>query len=414
MKQKIMNSTILTSETGRSMVEMLGVLAIVGVLSVAGIAGFKNAMDKNRANTIINEAQKRATLVVPQIQLMGSANPTLNEFSNNDLEYVKFDTTVYTKTNGLPEGQFGIRLENVSKEICQNILKNLGDNTVIRRISTESAPITALTSCSETNTFLMVYNNDMSTNHVAGEYTFDTCPENFYQCATTTSCVTSENDCPSICALDEDLSSGCVCPAGRDQSDNKCGECLPTETYTTWTQPKLTSTTGNGIMGSGDFAVQASSEQDGTRKAWRAFDGYNDNTETNCWHSRGTTNNRWLSWYTKNPIKVNSITNHNRGDGGAVGVLAVGDFEIQYSDDNSNWITVVSGINPSNVAYDSYPQAVNATSAHHYWRLNILTAYWADGTKSNDLAASIGELTIGADELQTTEHTLNEETLMCE
>lgn len=32
------------SSTGRSMIEMLGVLAIVGVLSVGGIAGYSKAM----------------------------------------------------------------------------------------------------------------------------------------------------------------------------------------------------------------------------------------------------------------------------------------------------------------------------------------------------------------------------------
>ena len=32
-------------ETGRSMVEMLGVLAVIGVLSIAGIAGYRYAMD---------------------------------------------------------------------------------------------------------------------------------------------------------------------------------------------------------------------------------------------------------------------------------------------------------------------------------------------------------------------------------
>ena len=31
-------------QTGRSMVEMLGVLAIIGVLSVGGIAGYSKAM----------------------------------------------------------------------------------------------------------------------------------------------------------------------------------------------------------------------------------------------------------------------------------------------------------------------------------------------------------------------------------
>ena len=187
----------MTGESGRSMVEMLGVLAVIGVLSVAGIAGFKNAMDKNKANTIINEAQKRATLVVPQIQLQNNANPILTEFNNNNLGYGTFDTKVYTKADNLPDGQFGIKVSGVSKEICQNILNTLGDNTIIRRLSTTDAPTSALTTCGETNTFLMVYNNDMSTNHVAGEFGYDDCPESFYQCATTHSCVATEGDCPT-------------------------------------------------------------------------------------------------------------------------------------------------------------------------------------------------------------------------
>ncbi len=39
---------------GRSMVEMLGVLAIIGVLSVGAIAGYSTAMDKYRTNEMIN------------------------------------------------------------------------------------------------------------------------------------------------------------------------------------------------------------------------------------------------------------------------------------------------------------------------------------------------------------------------
>ena len=38
------------NETGRSMIEMLGVLAIVGVLSVGGIAGYSKAMEKMKIN----------------------------------------------------------------------------------------------------------------------------------------------------------------------------------------------------------------------------------------------------------------------------------------------------------------------------------------------------------------------------
>ena len=50
------------AETGRSMVEMLGVLAIIGVLTVGGITGYSYAADKHAANTIIDGANKFAVL----------------------------------------------------------------------------------------------------------------------------------------------------------------------------------------------------------------------------------------------------------------------------------------------------------------------------------------------------------------
>ncbi len=43
-----------TNPIGRSMIEMLGVLAIIGVLSVGGIAGYSKAMEKIHINKIVN------------------------------------------------------------------------------------------------------------------------------------------------------------------------------------------------------------------------------------------------------------------------------------------------------------------------------------------------------------------------
>ena len=51
-----------TNESGRSMVEMLGVLAIIGVLSVGGIAGYTMAMNRYRSNEIIDMANKLAVV----------------------------------------------------------------------------------------------------------------------------------------------------------------------------------------------------------------------------------------------------------------------------------------------------------------------------------------------------------------
>ena len=51
-----------TNESGRSMVEMLGVLAIIGVLSVMGIAGYTQAMKKYKLNEAAAEVSMAAML----------------------------------------------------------------------------------------------------------------------------------------------------------------------------------------------------------------------------------------------------------------------------------------------------------------------------------------------------------------
>lgn len=43
------------NEKGRSMIEMLGVLAIVGILSVGGIAGYSKAMAKYKTTRLVND-----------------------------------------------------------------------------------------------------------------------------------------------------------------------------------------------------------------------------------------------------------------------------------------------------------------------------------------------------------------------
>lgn len=49
------------NEQGRSMIEMLGVLAIVGVLSVGGIAGYSKAMAKFKTNKAIDQINMIST-----------------------------------------------------------------------------------------------------------------------------------------------------------------------------------------------------------------------------------------------------------------------------------------------------------------------------------------------------------------
>ena len=56
------------SESGRSMVEMLGVLAIIGVLFIGGIAGYTLSMRRYRANQVADALNKYALIVYDSCQ----------------------------------------------------------------------------------------------------------------------------------------------------------------------------------------------------------------------------------------------------------------------------------------------------------------------------------------------------------
>ena len=50
-------------QQGRSMIEMLGVLAIIGVLSIGGLAGYTMAMNRHKANQILDYISRCGVLV---------------------------------------------------------------------------------------------------------------------------------------------------------------------------------------------------------------------------------------------------------------------------------------------------------------------------------------------------------------
>ena len=89
-------------ESGRSMVEMLGVLAIIGVLSVGGIAGYSLSMRRHRANGVVDAVSKYAALnygkcqqkllngelgrkSTGELDLVGCASGAFADFDHTDL-----------------------------------------------------------------------------------------------------------------------------------------------------------------------------------------------------------------------------------------------------------------------------------------------------------------------------------------
>ena len=206
---------------------MMGTLAIMGILALAGIWMYNSAMDRLKANTIINEAQKRAVVVAGQIGFQGRTDPNLGEFSDNTFSGGTFSTNVIT--DGLYE-QFGIQVSNVSKTVCQNILNAIGDTTPIRRLAALGSPTNPIMTCGESNSFLLIYNNNMSSSgNDIGYCNNSSCQTVCGRCIVENGENKCIDECPTggnTCSSNADCSGdcvGCVIPSG--QSSGTCQAC---------------------------------------------------------------------------------------------------------------------------------------------------------------------------------------------
>lgn len=66
-------------QSGKSMIEMLGVLAIIAVLSVGGIAGYSKAMEKFKQNKMVDEYVNITHALIQNYQsILSSANAKTN------------------------------------------------------------------------------------------------------------------------------------------------------------------------------------------------------------------------------------------------------------------------------------------------------------------------------------------------
>ncbi len=112
------------SELGRSMVEMLGVLALVGVLSVAAIAGYSYAITKWKAGEVLSDLHVRALEYTRQMAMQ-------KKFAS-DFAFENFDlgneNALGNPVAGYPlyddPDFFEIEVRGVSAEVCRQIIRD--------------------------------------------------------------------------------------------------------------------------------------------------------------------------------------------------------------------------------------------------------------------------------------------------
>ena len=122
-----MINTNFNFEQGRSMVEMLGVLAVMGVLSVGGVAMYTSAMNKHRANELLNEASKRAVMVAGQLLTNPSATTmSLAQFGSNAVAGGTFGENA-----AIANGKITLTVSGVETAVCNQMKAATGDNAAM-------------------------------------------------------------------------------------------------------------------------------------------------------------------------------------------------------------------------------------------------------------------------------------------
>lgn len=112
-----------TNESGRSMVEMLGVLAIIGVLSIGGIAGYVLAMRRHMANETANQIMMAS--VILQTGQIPDEDIRVGQYAEviiGDDDDPTADAIIKANPERAP-----IKV-NVDKEACPMLKRLLADN----------------------------------------------------------------------------------------------------------------------------------------------------------------------------------------------------------------------------------------------------------------------------------------------
>lgn len=135
------------SERGRSMVEMLGVLAIIGVLSLTAVAGYKWALTKHRANEIIHETNLRTTDLM--IQFSKGLPLDLSEWSATTPSGYAFSLPE------LLENGFTLGINDIPQEVCRHVFDGIKPLTL--RIDINGEEATDAEACTEQNDMLFYF-----------------------------------------------------------------------------------------------------------------------------------------------------------------------------------------------------------------------------------------------------------------
>ena len=98
-------------QKGRSMIEMLGVLAIIAVLSIGGLLGYRRAVNNHQANQILDDVNRFAFAIIEKGNYPLEAVIPKGDFKESGI----YELEGYQDVEA---NQFSITVADVPKGVC--------------------------------------------------------------------------------------------------------------------------------------------------------------------------------------------------------------------------------------------------------------------------------------------------------
>ncbi len=196
------------NESGKSMVEMLGVLALMGLLAILGAKGYNMAMERVASTRILNEVNRRSVVYAQQMM----SHTELSELDSSEMPETIEGGYAFS-ARPLDNAFFTITVENVEKEVCAHMV-DLNMKTALRlrvdgQISTGDSQI-----CQKSNGTL--------------EYTFsklltpcEDCLDNITTCSSNADCEANYECKNGVCSCAIPCGEAC-CSSGETCVNGAC------------------------------------------------------------------------------------------------------------------------------------------------------------------------------------------------
>lgn len=135
------------TQSGRSMIEMLGVLAIIGVLSIGGLAGYTMAMNRHRANQVLDYVSRAAVIALTK----GDGSQDVNNETCKSL--------LDDETEPLENLNCTVNKNNTTKDKVVVTVQNLANTSIANALENRSSTLVNIVEGTTSNSVVFTFNN---------------------------------------------------------------------------------------------------------------------------------------------------------------------------------------------------------------------------------------------------------------